>query len=505
MKIADAIVVGALSVIAGVIGCRRGSNITDLPASARSELQAPPDSSKVHGHAHNRGTRYIADCNDPDSPNPACIHPNEAFLANLRAYGYPYYIGHAEPAVQFFSNHPNSAANMRWKLQLPSTDPSPTQNGSSIANFELFIATWIGLVLCDPTSKPYGACTPVSDSNNPATAGGAFMELQFYPPGGPAGSCSDTKWCAAIWIWSAHDNSAFVANKCGEPGTSAYVTTNGVPTGPPALFSTGDSLTVTIRDTTQGLRVDINDASNGAQGVMVASAATGFRHNTTRTANGVCSTSTGVQCTVDTDCPAGETCGCEFEPFTFHPMYSSATTDHVLNWAWGPNVAFSYEIGHWDLCGDTACTMKPPGADPATCGVIRGVGGCVSSDTDHSGQSYQAKWPDGNAAHPTSFVIGSPNDFGIGPLSQSSDNTNNYAIGYNKLKISTTEGTSGAFYPFYSTAGVGTACRLNFGNDIPGVTTNDFAKTAQYGTSIDNPCYPGPSPALVAAATSAMQ
>jgi len=73
-------------------------------------------------------------------------------------------------------------------LSLPATDPSPTQNGSSVANFELYSAFWIGLALCDPNSNPFGPCTPVSDANNSATAGAAFLELQFYPPGSPFGS-----------------------------------------------------------------------------------------------------------------------------------------------------------------------------------------------------------------------------------------------------------------------------------------------------------------------------
>jgi hypothetical protein len=55
----------------------------------------------------------------------------------------------------------------------------------------------------------------------------------------------------------------------------------------------------------------------------------------------------------------------------------------------------------------------------------------------------------------------------------------------------TTEATNFAFYPFFSQAGTGSSCVFNFGNDIPGVTTTDFGKAAQYGTTIDNPCLPG--------------
>ncbi|HET7505590.1 MAG TPA: Ig-like domain repeat protein, partial [Kofleriaceae bacterium] len=54
-----------------------------------------------------------------------------------------------------------------------------------------------------------------------------------------------------------------------------------------------------------------------------------------------------------------------------------------------------------------------------------------------------------------------------------------------------TESTATGFYPFFTQASAGTACRFNFGNTIPGVTTNDFGQAAQYGTTIDNPCAPG--------------
>ena len=41
-----------------------------------------------------------------------------------------------------------------------------------------------------------------------------------------------------------------------------------------------------------------------------------------------------------------------------------------------------------------------------------------------------------------------------------------------------------AFYPFFSQLGRGVTCSFAFGNDIPGSTTNDFGKDAQYGPFI---------------------
>src|SRR5215831_6240027 len=91
---------------------------------------------------------YEPDCNDPAASNPACIHPTEEIVEEVVAAGYPHYIGHAEPTAEFFSRAGQSGANMQWKFQLPGSDPAPTQNGSSVANFELYAALWLGLALC---------------------------------------------------------------------------------------------------------------------------------------------------------------------------------------------------------------------------------------------------------------------------------------------------------------------------------------------------------------------
>jgi hypothetical protein len=385
---------------------------------------------------------------------------------------------------------------MQWKLRLPATDPTPTQNGSSIANFELFQAHWIGLALCDPTSYPYGGCVAVSDSNDPSTAGVAFLELQIFAPG-ILSDCPSTKWCVNLSIDSFHNSTPFVSLKCAETAPTQPITTNGSPTGTRLQLSTGDTILVTIKDTSVGMRADVNDLTSGAMGFMVASGANGFVHTTTLTANGVCSITTTRTCTTDADCPVNEKCGCQFEPFNFHPMWSTASPTHVVSWlGLAPNVSYSAEIGHWELCGDAACTIRPDGNDDSTfCPNIRGIGGCTNPDTDQDGTSFQANWPDGTSAHPASVVISSPDDTGVGPLSVSPINPGAYTMGYGSISFKTTTSTVAPFYPFYSAAGTGSACRFNFGNDIPGVTTNDFGKAGQYGTSMNNPCYPSGPPA----------
>ena len=74
--------------------------------------------------------------------------------------------------------------------------------------FELTIAPWYSITVCDPQSAPQNPCTPESDANAPAGnypgAGAGFVELQFYPPGfAPFTdniSCDNTHWCSALNI-----------------------------------------------------------------------------------------------------------------------------------------------------------------------------------------------------------------------------------------------------------------------------------------------------------------
>ena len=438
------------------------------------------------------------DCNDPDTQDFACAHPRADLISGAISSGYKYYIGHAEPTAEFFSIKGSSGNNMQWKFTLPATDPSPTQNGNNVANFELFITPWIGLALCDPNSNPFGACVANSDTNNSATAGAGFLELQFFPPGI---NCTDsTNWCVLLHINTLQNGSNFQKNNCFEPTTAQYVTIDGVVGHTQLKMASGDTILVTIHDTTNGLEADVNDITSTATGSMIASGANGFVHNQ----NGLAALNNTAS-------------DCATSAFNFHPMFATASPGQGAGWtALFANVAFDFEIGHWELCSDATCSNGPPDADdgpgkckisaatcnkpsdcPGTgdfcqngCGTVRGVGGCFNSDTDHNGTSYLADWPDGTVAHPASLILGAPDDKGVGPLFPSSS-PNTYDEGYTRIKFVTTEATNFAFYPFFSQAGTGSSCVFNFGNDIPNVTTNDFGKAAQYGTTINNPCLPG--------------
>jgi hypothetical protein len=474
------------------------------------------------------------DCNgwSPISTNVKPLACTDLHGANgARFYDNGWYIGHDEPSVQFFSSRPNSGNNMVWSITLPQRDPIPTQDGKSVASWELTPAIWFSLAMCDPKSYPQNPCKPDSDSNSggisdPAAAGSAVLELQLYPPGFPPFadfvSCDQTHWCAALTIDSVECNFNFnyCNPNCTEPDNFAFLQDNGVPVGPPGpgqqtlasftpnkhtlLMNPGDHLLITIKDTPEGLLTRILDLTTGASGYMVASKRNGF-------ANTDMNSST-----------------CNTTPFDFHPEYSTARPENSVPWAaLELNVNVAVETGHWEFAdGDpdnSECTSGPP------------LAGCFDfssgGDLDFDGPSYRADWPDGSKHHPTPILIGALNGTGIGPMSFISNNrsgndddpgdgSSGYLGAYRALQFqtdipsseSTCDFTTGAgcvappigaqFYPFYSQLGRGPDCLLAFGNVIPGRTTNDFGKDAQYGSPstryagdlvsgpMPNPCTP---------------
>ena len=445
----------------------------------------PPALTTLRAPILGAGSLNVPDCNDPNSHDRNCAEPTKAFIDHLHSIGDPYYIGHAEPATEFFSNSGTSGYNMQWKVQLPSNDPTPTQDGTKIGISELYGVFWLSLALCDPNSSPFGACTPLSDANNPSTAGAAFLELQFFP------NCdSDTTWCALLHINTAENNGG-----CGEPTTAQFLTIDGTVGHTRFDMNNGDNILVTMRDTANGLETLIQDQTTATSGTMIASKGNGFVHNVTPTA-------------------------CDTEPFDFHALYKTASTAHIIPWLnLAPNVSVAFEIGHFELCSDATCSVLPPEAQTGTCSVTntqtcntnhgnadcpsgetcnppcgfqRGVAGCFVQDLDHDGNSYLPEWPDGSPNHPSSLLIGSADGSGVGPMSTPTTNLTNFNEGYSTILFATTESTTGAFYPFYTQSGAGPTCQFNFGNDIPDFTMADFGKAAQY-TRVDlpNPCFPG--------------
>ena len=447
-----------------------------------------------------------------------------------RFYDNGWYIGHDEPSVQFFSNTPKSGNNMAWVITLPEQDPTPTQSGSSIATFELTPAVWLSLDLCDPNSYPQNPCKPDSDSNTgtglTTDAGSAVLELQFYPPGwGLQISCTgpgahETQWYAALNIDSLECtfNFAMCNANCEEPANFAFLQDNGVPTGPAApgeqnaatftpnshtfFMNPGDKLLIIIKDTPQGLLTFVRDLTTGKKGFMVASRKNGFAN--TNISN------------------------CQTTPFDFHPEYSTAKPENLVPWAsLELNVNIAVESGHFELGanGDSDIDDQPCFPGPTIAGCLADA---IGGDLDFDGPPYLADWPDGSTNHPSPILVGAFSGRGIGPMSFNDHGRGEgdppYSNAYDTLQFETDIPQSevltvppcntatgvgcvvppvgAAFYPFYSQLGSGDGCLFTFGNDIPGRTTNDFGKDAQYGSPsarfggtlasgvMTNPCTP---------------
>ena len=495
-----------------------------------------------------------------------------------------WYVGHDEPSVKFISNAAGSGNTMTYYMQLP-VDPTkkPTANGKVTKYGELSIAPWFGLPLCDPHSYPQNPCTPDSDSNsgvlsNPKSAGSAFMELQFYPPGfadfEDSFSCSQTYWCGALTIDSLECNFDFAKcnTGCEEPTNASYLQRNGVPTGPPSpqladvdtdfpndetlQMHGGDVLKISITDPPAGLTTTVDDLTTGQSGYMVASAKNGFMD--TSIAN------------------------CDGRPFTFHAEYSTARAQNQVPWAaLEGGVIMEEEVGHFETCnaviyklginvsdsngqsyhdpdayqtcvggtegsksvGEGPCNLKTltcrnssteGTAGPQPCPTnspvsgdlcefadgycfpagnrtvtINGkktienwpVAGCnadafQNGDLDFDGIPYQpGTWPNGTADQPTAVRYMGPFEASGAPYPTIQFETD---IAGSEFLCNTVTGQDcdapplgSEFYPFYSLNDTQTlkgvkspsgACVWNFGNILPGVTTRDFGKDAEYGS-----------------------
>ena len=433
-------VVAALSVI-GAIGA------TARPArAASSQLRVKGATAPV---AHWCNTNGVT-CTEPLQN-----WEDFSFFHAAEKAGVPIedYIGHDEPLVEFYSDRPGAGNDNVWKLVLPRDPPvEPEEDGGGGTwNFQLRPAFWIGMDICDNQSAPNphyrGApyptqrCKPKSDDNiytsdDPSSPryigkapGGAFLELQFYPPGWvnwPAGiSCSAHRWCAALNIdsFSENENTGVANNEdclntAGiEPVNFAFVTNTGRATtsadplnpdrfnlapGKDFFMKSGDQLRVHIHDTPAGFVTVIEDLTQHTTGKMVASEANGFA---------------SVEYSPNAD-------HCTLIRHGFHPEFSTSSPDTRLMWtAHTDNISLSDETGHWETCTEVdlasdilACKDNPQEEvdeqDDNYCLPIPGVPsslipitGCLGifgdSDVDFDGIPYQAdRWP-GSITDPT--------------------------------------------------------------------------------------------------------
>ena len=434
----------------------------------------------------------------------------------------------------------------------PSSRPTGDTPGSDVTHwFDLSVAPWFSMALCNSRSYPLNPCNPNSDSNAPHgqfTGGGSsFLEVQFYPPGEAPFfdniSCDNSHWCASLHINDLECTFGFDScnTNCEEPTNFAFIHKNGVPTGPPSpqeattatftpdsntlLMNPGDKVTVHIFDPPasgggHALEVRVNDLTTGQSGFMQASA-----HN-------------GYQATGIADCSG--------RPFNYEPEYSTASKGNYVPWAaLETDISTQFEIGHWTPCknlsdpasnfddllsltagdpfwltchgpyeassdsasdnpegfggdgfcyprGDQHTTLNQFGvhSDPNTqTGCLNFLNG---GDIDFDGTSYWADWPTGTsptAKTPASFVQSAPTSGGL-----------KYLQSFFQTDVALSEATCeasfsgctvpppgpGKFYPYWSTMGTGSACRILFGNVASGTGVNNYGKDAQYGSDLRN-------------------
>jgi hypothetical protein len=468
-------------------------------------------------------------------PTFACADPR--IVKGQRFEDNGRYIGHDEPSVRFVSNRPGSSADftMTEKFPIePAVRPTVENPGSDVTHFfELSVAPWLSMSLCDQNSFPQNPCTPKRDANAPngsfAGGGGAFLELQFYPPGfAPfvdSISCDNSHWCSALVIWSLECNQAGVCNdNCIEPGNFAFVQTDGVPTGPPSpqlsnlasatpnkhtlLINPGDTVRIHVFDAAipggHALETLEQDLTTGQSGFMIASGANGFMHTSINDCSGT--------------------------PFNFEPMYSSARAQNILPWGAGPyNVNSEFEIGHFEPCTrvqqrstltfetfsdayynncispyerttapDKGSSTEPNDSPCYKAGDTHGgtadpnlVTGCdvffgAIGDLDYDGTPYWPDWPDATQPdrYPSTFLQRQPTSLGHRYESiQFVTDTSATQPGCDLITGAgctlPAQGAPGNFYPYWTLASVGDQCVWEFGQMQNG---NTFGGLAQYGS-----------------------
>jgi hypothetical protein len=179
---------------------------------------------------------------------------------------------------------------------------------------------------------------------------------------------------------------------------------------------------------------------------------------------------------------------------------SNATTQGPT----GPTACPTNDSASGFLCEFSDGYCFPAGSRPVTFNGVPSTASeplnfCTQSryqngDLDFEGNSYIPDWPDGGSNHPTTIRYSGPYTSGQKyPQIQfetdvgGSSNLCNTATGAG----CTAPPISAAFYPFWSLNNKQTmpgdvsnsgSCMWNFGNDISGITTDDFGKDAQYGT-----------------------
>jgi hypothetical protein len=485
-----------------------------------------------------------------------CDGTNTGFCPEL-SHNYSYdghYSGHDEPSLIFYSNKAGSGNNTVYRMTLPrdpATAPRQDSTGGTFS-FQLHPAMWFGMVLCDTQSAPNFTheCQPDTDANifdstDPNAPdfighhpGSAFLELQFYPPGG-LNTCSDPSlWCVAMVIFSVNVqdltnrvNNSDCQLKVGiEPSNFAFLTHDGrsqtaadplnpdlntkfgIFPGQTFQMNPGDNLVVSIHDTPEGLRAIVRDLTLRTEGSMTASTGNGFAQ---------------VNFDPDPD-PLHPSKTCSSTPYVFHPQFATSNEHTRAVWTTHTyNIAFSDEIGHFEFCNavdQEGGNCIQPGVDDhhgldaddqqGSCYTgdflsmfgLQPLSYCIAEDFDFNATSYQARsWPGtGDPAQEAQFKS-TPIRFSSPQFHKAGDGEGDELHDYNRVAFEadlpgieffsnpqcdvltgagcTNPPAGAAFYPIFSTARSSGNCMWQFGGpNLPG-TTNNFGgtSTTEYG------------------------
>jgi len=516
------------------MGAYAAAVVLAAPAAAGAAGIQPQASGMLDCNGHSpiqRSVTVAKGCSDP-------LSIENGVPARFEDNGF--YVGHDEPIIKFISQQPGSGNDVTWRERLPidpAQDPTVKTPGSDVTHwFELSLAPWFSMALCNPLSYPLNPCTPLSDSNRPdpprfnsGGGGSSFLEVQFYPPGFAPFvdniSCDNDHWCASLHINDLECQNHFQGcnNNCIEPTNFGWIQRDGIPTGPPgpqlanaATFTPneqtlrmnpGDDLVIHIFDAptpdgAHALKVQIRDLSTGQSGFMQASALNGFM--------------------------ATSITNCGGFGFNYEPEYDTAAAENVIPWAaLNTNISTQFEIGHfepckrvtnpfhftfgtfsdrfWSDCIGPYENTAPPDGNPnpeisdAPCwrkGFRHGgaappnlVTGCVlffaqNGDLDYDGTSYWPDWPNSltPGPFPSPFLQQQPTSNG-NPYPQRQFQTNAPASDVDCHR--TGKGCAvpiprspGQFYPYWTQAMVGGQCVWEFGQMPNG---DNFGGPAQYG------------------------
>ena len=159
------------------------------------------------------------------------------------------YIGHDEPIIRFVSSQPGSGNDVTWRETLPrDPDALPTvaHPGSDVTHwFELSIAPWFSMALCNPQSYPLRrASRTATPTPRPATSTRAAAAARSW-------RCSSTRQASRRSSTTSRATTSTGARRCTSTTWSATTASslqpqlrgadelrvhpaNGVPTGPPS-------------------------------------------------------------------------------------------------------------------------------------------------------------------------------------------------------------------------------------------------------------------------------